>query len=119
MQHNQGIISPERWTAIIPAAGPRVPARLRSAKNPVSRSLEGLFLTGSWIFCCPSRLASFWRFLQRGAVLSSLRLKKHGRTAWQQGRFQIAIQPVPAGMGDAVSIGLENVTTENIRDRMG
>ena len=112
MQDNQGIISPECWTAIIPAAGRG--SRLGFDQPKILFPVAGRPIL-DWLleFLLPvsSRVVLVLSPDGRGPVEKAL--KDTWKTAWQQGRFQIAVQPAPTGMGDAVAIGLENVETEN------
>ena len=90
MQHNQGIISPERWTAIIPAAGRG--SRLGFDQPKILFPVAGRPIL-NWLldFLLPvsSRVVLVLSPEGRGPVETAL--KETWKTAWQQGRFQIAI----------------------------
>jgi len=103
-------IDPQAWTAIIPAAGrgtrlgyDRPKILYPVAGRPILNWLLDLFdpQCSRIVFVLSPEGAPDVR-----EALSPARLG--------EGRYQIAIQHTPTGMGDAVSIGLERVTTENV-----
>jgi bifunctional UDP-N-acetylglucosamine pyrophosphorylase / glucosamine-1-phosphate N-acetyltransferase len=100
-------IDPANWTAIIPAAGKG--SRLGFDKPKILFPVAGRMIV-EWLL----------DFLLPNCTTIVFVLSPDGRHAVEKeldrlipGRYRIAIQEVPTGMGDAVGIALDGVSTSN------
>ncbi len=101
-------IDPSLWSAIIPAAGrgSRLGFHRPKILYPVAgRPILDWLLDGIEPHCA----SLVFVLSPEGAAEVAAELDRR-----VPGRYQIAIQPTPTGMGDAVSIGLEHVRTEHV-----
>jgi HAD superfamily hydrolase (TIGR01509 family) len=101
-------IDPSLWSAVIPAAGrgSRLGFHRPKILYPVAgRPILDWLLDGIEPHCA----SLVFVLSPDGAAEVAVELDR--RIA---GRYQIAIQPSPTGMGDAVSIGLEHVHSEHV-----
>ncbi len=101
-------IDPEKWTAIVPAAGKG--SRLGFAKPKILYPVAGRMIV-EWLL----------DFLLPNCGTIVFVLSPDGRSAVEEelarlirGRYRLAIQETPTGMGDAVGLGLDGVFTEHV-----
>jgi bifunctional N-acetylglucosamine-1-phosphate-uridyltransferase/glucosamine-1-phosphate-acetyltransferase GlmU-like protein len=101
-------VDPSQWTAIVPAAGRG--SRLGFEKPKILYPVAGRMIV-EWLL----------DFLLPNCETIVFVLSPGGRAAVETelarlipGRYRIAIQEVPTGMGDAVALGLEGVTTKHV-----
>lgn len=104
----QEAIDREKWTAIVPAAGKG--SRLGFTKPKILYPVAGRMIV-EWLL----------DFLAPNCKAIIFVLSPDGRQSVEEeldrlipGRYSVAIQEVPTGMGDAVSLGLEHVSTEHV-----
>lgn len=101
-------IDPEKWTAIVPAAGKG--SRLGFDKPKILYPVAGRMIV-EWLI----------DFLLPNCRTIVFVLSPDGRQTVENelarlipGRYSIAIQQIPTGMGDAVDLGLREVSTEQV-----
>lgn len=99
-------VDPEKWTAIVPAAGRG--SRLGFERPKILYPVGGRMIV-EWLL----------DFLLPNCANVVFVLSPDGRGPVEQelrrlipGRYAIAIQEIPLGMGDAVSVGLAEVSSE-------
>ncbi|HYA18967.1 MAG TPA: NTP transferase domain-containing protein [Bryobacteraceae bacterium] len=107
-QYAAPAIDPAQWTAIIPAAGKG--SRLGFERPKILFPVGGRMIV-EWLL----------DFLLPNCTSIVFVLSPHGRPAVEEelrrlipGRYRIAIQEVPTGMGDAVELGLDGVYTRHV-----
>lgn len=101
-------IDPGQWTAIVPAAGKG--SRLGFAKPKILYPVAGRMIV-EWLI----------DFLLPNCRSIVFVLSPEGRQTVEEelarlipARYSIAIQEVPTGMGDAVGLGLDQVSTDHV-----
>lgn len=101
-------IDPARWTAIVPAAGRG--SRLGFDKPKLLYPVAGRMIV-EWLldFLLPNCASIVFVLSPEGRQLVDEELAR-----LIPGRYSIAIQEIPTGMGDAVSLGLDCVATEHV-----
>jgi HAD superfamily hydrolase (TIGR01509 family) len=101
-------VDPSLWSAVIPAAGRG--SRLAFHRPKILYPVAGRLILDWLLDAIAPRCASLVFVLSpEGAAEVADELDRR-----IPGRFRIAIQPSPTGMGDAVSIGLEQVCSEHV-----
>lgn len=101
-------VDPAKWTAIVPAAGRG--SRLGFARPKILYPITGRMIV-EWLL----------DFLLPNCARIVFVLSPDGRQSVEEelermipGRYSVAIQETPTGMGDAVSVGLAEVSTEHV-----
>ena len=107
-QHAAPAVDPARWTAIVPAAGRG--SRLGFERPKILYPVAGRMIV-EWLL----------DFLLPNCESIVFVLSPDGRQTVEEelgrlipGRYRIAIQEVPTGMGDAVGLGLAGVYTQHV-----
>lgn len=101
-------IDPTQWTAIIPAAGKG--SRLGFDRPKILFPVAGRMIV-EWLldFLSPNCTEIVFVLSPEGCPDVEQELRR-----LIPGRYRIAIQQVPTGMGDAVGLGLEGVYTQHV-----
>jgi bifunctional N-acetylglucosamine-1-phosphate-uridyltransferase/glucosamine-1-phosphate-acetyltransferase GlmU-like protein len=101
-------IDPAQWTAIIPAAGKG--SRLGFDRPKILYPVAGRMIV-EWLldFLLPNCASIVFVLSPQGRAEVELELSR-----LIPGRYRIAIQEVPTGMGDAVELGLAGVDTTHV-----
>ncbi len=99
-------VDPEKWTAIVPAAGRG--SRLGFERPKILYPVGGRMIV-EWLldFLLPNCAKVVFVLSPDGREPVEAELQR-----LIPGRYSIAIQEIPLGMGDAVSVGLAKVSTE-------
>jgi bifunctional UDP-N-acetylglucosamine pyrophosphorylase / glucosamine-1-phosphate N-acetyltransferase len=101
-------VNPSRWTAVVPAAGRG--SRLGSDRPKILYPVAGRLLV-EWLLDFLEPSCSRFVFVLSPAGVAEV---KPELDRLIPGRYEIVVQEVPRGMGDAVALALPAVATPNV-----